>query len=96
MTIFSSGGSISCENFVPRLEKLVVSQNKAACTNPFETTDYVAQNFTLFQVLHMRSIFLLRLEFLDPSLDKYHAWVNADFLLEKCLVGILDENRGGK
>ncbi|KNA16487.1 hypothetical protein SOVF_088840 [Spinacia oleracea] len=28
--------------------------------------------------------------------NKYHAWVNADFLLEKCLVGILDENRGGK
>ncbi|KAL2230419.1 UNVERIFIED_CONTAM: Cytochrome b5 domain-containing protein RLF [Sesamum indicum] len=23
--------------------------------------------------------------------DKYHAWVNAEFLLEKCLVGILDE-----
>ncbi|XP_058073693.1 cytochrome b5 domain-containing protein RLF-like [Magnolia sinica] len=25
--------------------------------------------------------------------DKYHAWVNADFLLEKCLVGILDDSR---
>ncbi|OWM78387.1 hypothetical protein CDL15_Pgr016111 [Punica granatum] len=25
--------------------------------------------------------------------DKYHAWVNAEFLLEKCLVGILDETR---
>lgn len=24
--------------------------------------------------------------------NKYHAWVNADFLLEKCLVGILDES----
>ncbi|GAB2300157.1 hypothetical protein Dimus_034197 [Dionaea muscipula] len=24
--------------------------------------------------------------------NKYHAWVNAEFLLEKCLVGILDEN----
>ncbi|CAA0808912.1 Cytochrome b5 domain-containing protein RLF [Striga hermonthica] len=23
--------------------------------------------------------------------NKYHAWVNAEFLLEKCLVGILDE-----
>jgi hypothetical protein len=21
---------------------------------------------------------------------KYHAWVNAEFLLEKCLVGVLD------
>ncbi|XP_021736187.1 cytochrome b5 domain-containing protein RLF-like [Chenopodium quinoa] len=28
--------------------------------------------------------------------NKYHAWVNADFLLEKCLVGILDDNKGGK
>ncbi|KAK4414482.1 cytochrome domain-containing protein RLF [Sesamum alatum] len=25
--------------------------------------------------------------------NKYHAWVNADFLLEKCLVGILDEGQ---
>ncbi|KAL2926114.1 Cytochrome b5 domain-containing protein RLF [Bienertia sinuspersici] len=24
--------------------------------------------------------------------NKYHAWVNADFLIEKCLVGILDES----
>ncbi|GAB4828064.1 hypothetical protein Ancab_034979 [Ancistrocladus abbreviatus] len=24
--------------------------------------------------------------------NKYHAWVNAEFLLEKCLVGILDDN----
>ncbi|KAJ4749242.1 Cytochrome b5 reductase 4 [Rhynchospora pubera] len=24
--------------------------------------------------------------------NKYHAWVNADFLLEKCLVGFLDVN----
>ncbi|KAK4424960.1 cytochrome domain-containing protein RLF [Sesamum alatum] len=23
--------------------------------------------------------------------NKYHAWVNAEFLLEKCLVGVLDE-----
>ncbi|KAL0377153.1 UNVERIFIED_CONTAM: cytochrome domain-containing protein RLF [Sesamum calycinum] len=23
--------------------------------------------------------------------DKYHAWVNAEFLLEKCLVGVLNE-----
>ncbi|KAL3832960.1 hypothetical protein ACJIZ3_007696 [Penstemon smallii] len=26
--------------------------------------------------------------------NKYHAWVNAEFLLEKCLVGILDEGPG--
>jgi hypothetical protein len=26
-------------------------------------------------------------------LDKYHAWVNAEFLLEKCLVGTLDDSR---
>lgn len=25
--------------------------------------------------------------------DKYHAWVNAEFLMEKCLVGILDEGQ---
>ncbi|CAI9764976.1 unnamed protein product [Fraxinus pennsylvanica] len=25
--------------------------------------------------------------------NKYHAWVNAEFMLEKCLVGILDEGR---
>ncbi|XP_043721788.1 cytochrome b5 domain-containing protein RLF-like [Telopea speciosissima] len=25
--------------------------------------------------------------------NKYHAWVNAEFLLEKCLVGTLDDNR---
>uniref|UniRef100_A0A2P2KT05 Cytochrome b5 heme-binding domain-containing protein n=1 Tax=Rhizophora mucronata TaxID=61149 RepID=A0A2P2KT05_RHIMU len=25
--------------------------------------------------------------------NKYHAWVNADFLLEKCLVGILDDSK---
>ncbi|GFP92085.1 cytochrome b5 domain-containing protein rlf [Phtheirospermum japonicum] len=24
--------------------------------------------------------------------NKYHAWVNAEFLMEKCLVGILDES----
>lgn len=24
--------------------------------------------------------------------NKYHAWVNADFLLEKCLVGVLDDS----
>ncbi|KAG0494167.1 hypothetical protein HPP92_005161 [Vanilla planifolia] len=24
--------------------------------------------------------------------NKYHAWVNAEFLLEKCLVGVLDNN----
>ncbi|XP_072975475.1 cytochrome b5 domain-containing protein RLF isoform X1 [Typha angustifolia] len=24
--------------------------------------------------------------------NKYHAWVNAEFLLEKCLVGVLDVN----
>ncbi|XP_058072893.1 cytochrome b5 domain-containing protein RLF-like isoform X2 [Magnolia sinica] len=24
--------------------------------------------------------------------NKYHAWVNAEFLLEKCLVGTLDDN----
>ncbi|KAL2461229.1 Cytochrome b5 domain-containing protein RLF [Abeliophyllum distichum] len=24
--------------------------------------------------------------------NKYHAWVNAEFMLEKCLVGILDES----
>jgi cytochrome b involved in lipid metabolism len=24
--------------------------------------------------------------------NKYHAWVNAEFLLEKCLVGLLDPN----
>lgn len=28
--------------------------------------------------------------------NKYHAWVNADFLLEKCLVGILDQSNAGK
>ncbi|KMT18809.1 hypothetical protein BVRB_2g029180 [Beta vulgaris subsp. vulgaris] len=28
--------------------------------------------------------------------NKYHAWVNADFLLDKCLVGILDVSSGGK
>lgn len=27
-------------------------------------------------------------------IDKYHAWVNAEFLLEKCLVGTLDESEG--
>ncbi|MBA0562765.1 hypothetical protein Golob_007788 [Gossypium lobatum] len=26
--------------------------------------------------------------------DKYHAWVNAEFLLEKCLVGTLDDGEG--
>ncbi|XP_004307220.1 PREDICTED: cytochrome b5 domain-containing protein RLF [Fragaria vesca subsp. vesca] len=26
--------------------------------------------------------------------NKYHAWVNADFLLEKCLVGTLDDGQG--
>ncbi|KAL5543341.1 hypothetical protein UlMin_007125 [Ulmus minor] len=26
--------------------------------------------------------------------NKYHAWVNAEFLLEKCLVGILDDTAG--
>ncbi|XP_024022048.1 cytochrome b5 domain-containing protein RLF [Morus notabilis] len=26
--------------------------------------------------------------------NKYHAWVNAEFLLEKCLVGILDDGEG--
>lgn len=26
-----------------------------------------------------------------PLFNKYHAWVNAEFLLEKCLVGILDD-----
>lgn len=25
--------------------------------------------------------------------DKYHAWVNAEFLLEKCFVGTLDEGQ---
>ncbi|XP_042477109.1 cytochrome b5 domain-containing protein RLF-like [Macadamia integrifolia] len=25
--------------------------------------------------------------------NKYHAWVNAEFLMEKCLVGTLDDNR---
>lgn len=25
--------------------------------------------------------------------NKYHAWVNAEFLLEKCLVGILDDSQ---
>lgn len=25
--------------------------------------------------------------------NKYHAWVNAEFMLEKCLVGILDDGR---
>ncbi|KAH9774570.1 cytochrome b5 domain-containing protein RLF [Citrus sinensis] len=25
--------------------------------------------------------------------NKYHAWVNAEFLLEKCLVGTLDDSR---
>lgn len=25
--------------------------------------------------------------------NKYHAWVNAEFMLEKCLVGILEESR---
>ncbi|KAM7265919.1 hypothetical protein ACFE04_003602 [Oxalis oulophora] len=25
--------------------------------------------------------------------DKYHAWVNAEFLLEKCLVGVLDDGQ---
>jgi hypothetical protein len=29
-------------------------------------------------------------DFLDFLIDKYHAWVNAEFLLEKCLVGFLD------
>jgi hypothetical protein len=29
---------------------------------------------------------------LDFAIDKYHAWVNAEFLLEKCLVGFLDPN----
>lgn len=28
--------------------------------------------------------------------NKYHAWVNAEFLLEKCLVGILDDSGQGK
>lgn len=28
--------------------------------------------------------------------DKYHAWVNAEFLMEKCLVGILDDTEGPK
>nr|KJB49187.1 hypothetical protein B456_008G105500 [Gossypium raimondii] len=26
--------------------------------------------------------------------NKYHAWVNAEFLLEKCLVGTLDDGEG--
>ncbi|KAI4382995.1 hypothetical protein MLD38_008882 [Melastoma candidum] len=25
--------------------------------------------------------------------NKYHAWVNAEFLLEKCLVGVLDDSK---
>lgn len=29
---------------------------------------------------------------LNHYLDKYHAWVNAEFLLEKCLVGMLDDS----
>ncbi|XWS35537.1 hypothetical protein CRYUN_Cryun20dG0005500 [Craigia yunnanensis] len=28
--------------------------------------------------------------------NKYHAWVNAEFLLEKCLVGTLDDSEGSK
>ncbi len=24
------------------------------------------------------------------AFNKYHAWVNADFLIEKCLIGILE------
>ncbi|GMN53633.1 hypothetical protein TIFTF001_022771 [Ficus carica] len=28
--------------------------------------------------------------------NKYHAWVNAEFLMEKCLVGILDDTEGPK
>lgn len=32
-------------------------------------------------------------DILNLHLDKYHAWVNAEFLLEKCLVGILDGDR---
>ncbi|KAJ1400279.1 Cytochrome b5-like heme/steroid binding domain [Sesbania bispinosa] len=30
---------------------------------------------------------------LIPVSDKYHAWVNAEFLLEKCLVGTLDDSQ---
>ena len=29
---------------------------------------------------------------LDWIEDKYHAWVNEEFLLAQCLVGFLDEN----
>ncbi|VFR03375.1 unnamed protein product [Cuscuta campestris] len=31
-----------------------------------------------------------------PLFNKYHAWVNAEFLLEKCLVGILDDTGENK
>lgn len=34
-----------------------------------------------------------KLQSLCFMLDKYHAWVNAEFLLEKCLVGILDDSQ---
>ncbi|WVZ15650.1 hypothetical protein V8G54_013216 [Vigna mungo] len=37
--------------------------------------------------MHRVSVFLIL------GSDKYHAWVNAEFLLEKCVVGTLDESQ---
>lgn len=43
---------------------------------------YNAQSFSFLGLLSGFSLIL--------ESDKYHAWVNAEFMLEKCLVGTLD------
>ncbi|WRX32547.1 hypothetical protein QQP08_025034 [Theobroma cacao] len=48
----------------------------------------------LFSILYFFFWKLFVILSLTCLLDKYHAWVNAECLLEKCLVGTLDDSEG--
>jgi Cytochrome b5-like Heme/Steroid binding domain len=81
------------------LETLAVNKPRAHVYNSTSYLMFAAQvyNITPYLQFHPGGVKILMLaagKDCTSLFNKYHAWVNAEFLLEKCLVGTL-ENRNG-
>lgn len=66
-----------CKPFKQNYEGGVIQSEFRRC--------WIPSNDLCFHTIVLISLYL--------HLDKYHAWVNAEFLLEKCLVGIIDDGQ---
>ncbi|OVA05146.1 Cytochrome b5-like heme/steroid binding domain [Macleaya cordata] len=83
-------------NFHPGGVDMLLKGAGKDCTSLFSRG--IAKLLTAFHTQTSQSLLssrtlLIGNKILNVILDKYHAWVNAEFLLEKCLVGTLDDSR---